>query len=187
MKARNKAYDALLHQFTADEPVLIDANIWLYLYPTPSQPPPDWAITQYAAVYSNLLKSRALPITDSLVLSEYCNRYVRVEYDAARQRKDIGFKKFRKSRAGRQTLSKAVAEMHNILSRCRLIDTGLASINLDAVLQAVASGTVDFNDGILLENCRLHGFKLLTHDADMTVGGIEVLTTNGKLLKACPP
>ena len=43
----------------------------------------------------------------------------------------------------------------------------------------------DFNDGILLENCRLNNWKMLTNDSDMTLGGIEILTANRRLLDAC--
>jgi hypothetical protein len=39
---------------------------------------------------------------------------------------------------------------------------------------------------MLVETCRLRGWKLLTNDADMTLGGIELLTSNPKLLAACP-
>lgn len=48
------------------------------------------------------------------------------------------------------------------------------------------AGSLDFNDGVLVEVCRIRGWKLLTNDADMQLGGIEVLTTNPKLLAACP-
>ena len=37
----------------------------------------------------------------------------------------------------------------------------------------------------LTETCRRNGWKLVTNDADFTTGGIEVLTTNPMLLRAC--
>ena len=44
---------------------------------------------------------------------------------------------------------------------------------------------MDVADALLVEQCRLNNWKLLTDDGDCTAGGIEVLTSNPKLLKAC--
>ncbi|EXI71433.1 MAG: hypothetical protein AW07_03662 [Candidatus Accumulibacter sp. SK-11] len=79
-----------------------------------------------------------------------------------------------------------MAEVKQILKNSSSRDTHLENIDMPAVLAAVESGTVDFNDAMLIQNCRLNGWKLLTHDGDMTLGGIDLLTTNKKLLNACP-
>ena len=65
-------------------------------------------------------------------------------------------------------------------------DTPLSGIDLTALFGQIQSGTIDFNDGLLVENCRRNGWKLLTNDSDMMMGGIEVLTTNTRLLRAGP-
>jgi predicted nucleic acid-binding protein len=185
MKTKNKAQDAARYRFQSGEQILVDANIWFYLFPPTAQPVPRWA-TVYSGAFSRLLHAKATPIVDGLVLSEYLNRYVRLEYDAFWRSSYPKYKDFRKSADGINVLQDAVAEMRQILKTSAPHDTPLASMDIAAVLGEVQNGSLDFNDGLLIQTCRLNGWKLLTHDHDMTIGGIELLTTNRKLLQACP-
>ncbi len=185
MKTKNKAHNAATYTFLAGEPILVDANVWLYLLPPAAQPSPWWAAA-YSGAFSRLLKAKAQPIIDALILSEYLNRYVRIEYDASWKTTYPWFKDFRKSVDSVKVLRAAVAEVKQILKTSLPRDTPLANMDVPAVLDAVQNGTTDFNDGLLIQNCRLNSWKLLTHDLDMTLGGIELLTTNKKLLQACP-
>lgn len=185
MKTKNKAHDAATYNFPAGEHILIDANIWLYLLPPAAQPAPRWAVA-YSRAFSRLLQSKAQPVVDALILSEYLNRYVRLEYDGSWRTHYPKFKDFRKSADGIKVLHAAVAEIKQILKTSAPHDTPLANIDIPSVLGEVQNGTVDFNDGLLLQACRLNGWKLLTNDGDMTMGGIDLLTTNKRLLQACP-
>ncbi|MBC7162922.1 MAG: hypothetical protein H5U26_12555 [Immundisolibacter sp.] len=185
MKTKNKAYDARHYTFKENEPILIDANVWLFLQPPAAQPTPQWA-TAYSSVFADLLKAKATPMMDALVLSEYINRHLRIEYDATWKARYPGFKAFRRSSDGKALAGATVVDVRSILKFAVFEDTGFSKININDVLDGVANGDLDFNDGVLIENCRLRGWKLLTHDGDMTLGGIDVLTANGKLLKKCP-
>lgn len=184
MLTKNKAHDAATYNFQADEPILIDANVWLYLQPPAAQPAPFWA-KAYSGAFSRLLRAKARPLVDGLILSEYLNRYIRIEYDAAWRPHYPQFKAFRQSADAAAILQDAVAEVEQILKASHACDTSFANIDLPTVLTAVQNGTLDFNDGVLIENCRQHGWKLLTNDGDMTLGGIELVTTNKNLLQAC--
>ena len=73
MKTKNKAHDAASYCFRADEYILVDANVWLYLQPPATQPTPWWA-KAYSGVFSRMLLAKARPVVDALVLSEYLNR-----------------------------------------------------------------------------------------------------------------
>ena len=64
-------------------------------------------------------------------------------------------------------------------------ETPLQLTDINDLLNEFAAGTFDFNDGVMLETCRLRGWKMLTDDGDMTKGGIEVLTANQRLISAC--
>lgn len=185
MKTKNKAHDAAGYNFVSGEPILVDANVWLYLQPPAAQPTPWWA-TSYSKVFSRILLAEALPLVDSHVLSEYLNRYVRLEYDASWKTHYPKFKDFRQSTDGLGILQSAIAEISQILKSSAAKDTPLSNMDLPAILSSVQNGTIDFNDAILIQNCRLNGWKLLTHDLDISLGGIELLTTNKKLLSACP-
>lgn len=182
---KNKAHRATHYAFQAGERILVDANIWLYLQPPAAQPAPGFA-SRYSAAFANLLAAKAEPVIEALVLSEYLNRYLRLEYDAAWRGTYPRFKDFRLSPDFSPIAQDAVAEARTILTLAAPGATPLPQTDLPAILAETEAGTLDFNDGVLVETCRLHGWKLLTNDGDMTLGGIEVLTTNHKLLAACP-
>ncbi|HEX7027377.1 MAG TPA: hypothetical protein VF268_09055 [Gammaproteobacteria bacterium] len=184
MKTTNKAYNAANYAFQADEVILVDANVWLFLQPPAAQPTPQWAIA-YSRVFARLLTSKAKPIIDALVLSEYLNRYLRLEYNAAWKESHPDFKAFRQSAGGIALAKKAVTDVKHILQLAEPQDTPLSQTDLPSVLDLLDTGTIDINDGVLIESCRLNNWKLLTHDADMILGGIDVLTTNKRLLRQC--
>ncbi len=181
---KNKAHRAQTYAFRSGELVLIDANVWLYLQPPAGQPTPAHA-SGYSAALKNLLSAQARPVTEALVLSEYLNRYLRIEY-AAWSRRYPDFKVFRKSLDCRPIAQAAIANAKSILKFAAAEDTPLSQTDLPAILAETEAGSLDFNDAVLVESCRLRGWKMLTHDGDMTIGGIEVLTANNKLLAACP-
>ncbi len=185
MKMKNRAHNAATYNFQAGESILIDANVWLYLAPPAAQPSPRWA-SAYSGTFARLLRAKARPLVDCLILSEYLNRYVRIEYDGSWKGGYPRFKDFRQSADGAGVLRAAVAEVEQILKAASARDTPLPNMDLPSVLAVVQNGTIDFNDGLLIENCRINGGKLLTNDGDMTIGGIDVLTANSALLRNCP-
>jgi hypothetical protein len=182
---KNKALEARSYIFQPGESILVDANVWLYLLPPAAQPASRWA-GGYSRAYGNMLGAKATPVVDALILSEYLNRYLRIEYGAFWASTYSNFKNFRQSSDASNTLGNAVAELTQITRDASVCDTPLSGIDLTALFGEIKSGAIDFNDGLLVENCRQNGWKLLTNDGDMTMGGIEVLTTNTRLLRACP-
>lgn len=195
---KNKAHDATAFAFQKGQRVLLDANLWIYLLPPTSKPTP-WFAKSYSGVLKRLLGAGTEAVVEALVLSEYMNRYWRLELSAwqrtnpalaatfidAKDRK-FNEKNFRLSPHFKPIGAAAVAEAKQILKLCGVRDTPLHLADMDDLLPEFGAGTIDFNDAVLAETCRLRGWKMLTHDKDMTVGGIDVITTNPKLLAACP-
>lgn len=181
----NKAHDLSAYSFSKDEPFLIDTNVWLFFYPAPSD-----SLPRYVANYTNGLKSmlsaRASLAMDAMVLSEYLNVYCRIEWRALHIRKHPKFKAFRQSADFASVGSGAATFARSMLSLCTRHDHPFAATDVTQVLTDFETGSNDFNDGLLAETCRHNGWKLVTNDGDFTSGGIEVLTTNPKLLAACP-
>lgn len=182
---KNKAHDATSYAFQQGEKILLDANVWLFLQPPSAQPPPNYA-TKYSKALKQLLAAKAQPVVESLVLSEYLNRYLRLEFDVLWRSKYPKYKDFRRSPDFQAVARSAIAEVRHILKLATAEDTALSQMDLASVLIETEIGSLDFNDGVLAETCRLQGWKLLTDDFDMKLGGIEVLTSNPKLLAACP-
>ena len=182
---RNRAIEATAYVFRPGERVLIDANVWIYLQPPVSKPPPGYS-WQYSATLKNLIAARATPVIEALVLSEYINRYLRIEYSVSWLGRYHKFKDFRTSPDFASVASAAIGDARQILKLTSPQETPFPQVDLPSVLAETEAGTIDFNDGVLVETCRICGLKLLTNDSDMTIGGIDVLTSNPRLLAACP-
>ncbi len=181
----NKAHDLTTYTFQKEEPLLLDTNVWLYLYPTPSDKATVYA-AKYSAALKNMLAAGSCLVMDAMILSEYLNRYCRIEWSALHKRTYADFKAFRKSAAFQSVGQGAATYARSMLKLCTCHDHPFASADVARVLTDFEAGSNDFNDGLLAETCRHHNWKLVTNDGDFVEGGIEVLTTNPKLLAACP-
>ena len=181
---RNKVFNALKYEFQAEEPILIDANVCLYLLPPPGQSTSPWT-ADYSAAFKRLLAAKAAPVTDAIIISEYLNRYFRLEYEAGWKSQYATFKKFRVSGDFKNLAEDAIDEAGQILMHSAFQNTPLKDLDLNAILTETKAGTLDFNDAVIVESCRHHGWKLLTNDGDCCLGGIEVLTTAPELLSRC--
>jgi predicted nucleic acid-binding protein len=182
---KNKAHDLSTYAFSKGEALLLDANVWLYLYPAPSDRFTGFA-GRYSAAFKRMLAAGSHLALDALVLSEYLNRYCRIEWSALHKTTHPDFKKFRQSSDFGSVGQGAALYARNILRHCSRHDHPFAMADVAQVLVEFEKGTQDFNDGLLVETCRYQGWKLVTNDGDFTIGGIEVLTTNSRLLTACP-
>ena len=181
---KNKAHNLAAYSFSRGETFLLDANVWIYLYPPPSE-----SKNKFTKQYSNGLKSMqsagAQLIMDAMVLSEYLNVYCRIEWKALHRTRYRKFKSFRKSSAFKAVGKGAAVFARSMLKLCACHDHPFAAANITQVLADFEAGLTDFNDGLLAETCRHNGWKLVTNDRDFTSGGIEVLTTNSNLLAVC--
>lgn len=182
---KNKVYDLSTYAFSKGEHLLLDANVWLYLFHAPSDTLP-WFVKNYSAAFKNMLSAKAYLALDALILSEYLNRYCRIEYSALYKGKYKDFKVFRQSSDYTSVGNGAAFFAREILKLCTRQDHPFSACDVDQALTDFECGTCDFNDRLFVETCRHNGWKFVTNDGDFTNGGIEVLTSNPKLLSACP-
>ena len=70
---KNKAYNLSAYNFVKDEIILIDTNIWLYLFPAPSDSSRSFT-KQYSAAFKIILDAKVTIAINSLILSEYLNK-----------------------------------------------------------------------------------------------------------------
>jgi predicted nucleic acid-binding protein len=182
---KNKAYDFRAYAFTVGEEIVVDTNIWLYMFPAPKNSLDPFSI-QYSNGFYRMKKEGAQPVLDPLILSEYLNRYCRIEWSAQYRPLYPEFKSFRKSPDFKKTASSAAFFARRINRLCQSHKTSANNLDINQAIDDFESGALDFNDALLTDICKKNGFKLLTNDADFLSGGIEVLTTNPELLTACP-
>jgi hypothetical protein len=181
---KNKAHDLATYVFSNGEPLLLDANVWLFLFPAPSGRP-SGSRASYSVAFKEMLKVGVYLALDALVLSEYLNRYCRIEWKVLHKSAYPEFKRFRKSPEYISVGNGAAVFARSILKFCTKHDHPFSSTDVERVLTDFECGACDFNDGLFVETCRLNGWKFVTNDADFINGGIEVLTSNPKLLTAC--
>lgn len=183
-RMNNRAHKLSTYRFRKQEKILFDTNVWVYLFPAPSA-----SNRRQTRFYSSALQRMlATPVSlmlDALVLSEYVNTYCRIEWGALYQLKYPKFKDFRQSPEFPRVAKAVTANAHAILKLTTRVDHPFEIVNVDHVLRDLATGRIDFNDGLLVETCRNNGWKLVTHDSDFTSGGIQILTHNRQLLAAC--
>lgn len=181
---KNKAYDVSCYKFCPGEKVLVDTNIWLYLFPAPAGKPKKFVST-YAAAFAKLVAADAQPILSPMVLSEYMNRYIRIVWKGSYAKTYSEFKQFRKSADFMQIVPSVECFAKQILQLCRVHELAANSLDLQQALNDFSTGRIDFNDAVLVDICKQYNCKLLTNDSDFQQGGIEILTTHPALLKAC--
>lgn len=181
----NKATSIQKYQFAEGEKFLFDANIWLYLFPAPSSSSRPF-VRVYSAAFKEMLTANVVFVINSTILSEYLNRYCRIEWDALYKSTYPNFKHFRHSKDYHSVGQNASAFAQAILKQCSAADDGFSAVDLIPILKGFELGKNDFNDGMIADACRRNAWTLVTHDADFTEGGIKVLSDNARLLNACP-
>jgi hypothetical protein len=93
---KNKAYNLSRYIFSTSEKILLDANIWLYLFPPPGNPKRTIAAI-YSTHFARMIGNGVQPVLDPLILSEYLNRYCRIEWEGRYKTIHSKYKSFRNS------------------------------------------------------------------------------------------
>jgi len=169
------------YYFSGSDALLVDTNVWLYLYGP--QEPKDWRSRVYSQALKWILEARSKMFVDVLVLSELVNRYSRLEFCLWKERFGITeFKRYRNHPDFGPVAAAIGAALRSIIKQARCIETGIESIDMHSFLNDLEVNCPDFNDRILVELCRKNGLKLLTHDGDFKDSGIPVITANRRLL-----
>lgn len=181
---KNKAELITNYVFKPNEEVMLDANIWIYLYSPPSSSNTHF-VNNYSSAFKSIVQSKTPIIINSLILSEYLNRYCRMQFDAMFSSKYKTFKTFRQSPDYLPIGKDAANYASSILSLCTLKDDNFTTCNLNDICNDFASGSIDFNDGLIADACKKNGWALVTNDGDFVMGDIKVITANNKLIQAC--
>ena len=170
------------HSFEATDELLLDANVWFFLY-GPHRPGSPQAAA-YSGALARILAANSRIYVDVLIISEFVNRYARLKHQLLHGRHGVprDFKRFRGTAAFKTIARDIAADTRKILSNCTRVDSGFATLDVDALVNSYGTGNSDFNDLVLVELCRRKGFMLVTGDGDFKGKGITVLTANRRLL-----
>ncbi|HVA66112.1 MAG TPA: PIN domain-containing protein [Elusimicrobiota bacterium] len=179
---RSKVFSVADYAFSEGESFLIDANIWIFLYAR--QDLDDRRISAYSEALKKIAEKQCPIFVDVLVLSEFINRYARLEKAANLNFKSRNFKEFRDSAEFSNVASSIAVACRKILRQCRRTESLFESVDIDAVLSGYGKSRRDFNDQILGEISRVKGLKVISHDGDFLDLGVTLLTANRRIFSA---
>jgi predicted nucleic acid-binding protein len=174
----HKAQEISRYAFNAEDALLLDTNIWIFIYGP--QKPNDRRGAVYSEALGNILKAGSRIYIDVLIVSEFINTYARLKWKQSNG-PYTEFKQFRQSQDFKPIAEDISANVKQILKLCTRLDSGFESLAINALLDDYALGQSDFNDQILAAICQEKSLKLITHDGDFK-GLVPVVTANKKLL-----
>lgn len=179
----SKAQDINGYRFSKTDKLFFDANIWLYVY-GPQGNPGDPKARTYSGALANAMRAGSLILADVLVVSEFINRFARLEHQALYVvgKAPQDFKQFRNSPAFQPVAQAIVAAVRKILKLAARTESDFAAVDINALLTEFEGGGYDFNDQVLARLCLSQNLKLVTHDGDFKKAGIDILTANRRIL-----
>ena len=178
----NKAVTVSNYNFKPEDKLLLDANIWLFLY-GPNKPK-DRGQKAYSQAFRNMINANSQIYIDVLIVSEFINRYARIKWELKKDESQVSknFKKFRQSKDFEPVAKEVANATGQVLKHCKRIKNGFETLEIDTLIDEYGEGKSDFNDQVIAVICKRERLKLVTDDSDFGVRGIPVLTANKKLL-----
>ncbi len=169
------------YEFKSSEALLLDANIWLFVYGP--QKPRDNKVEVYSEALARILAAETRIYIDVLIVSEFINAYARMQYNLLPRSDRPGtFKQFRRSEGFKPIARDIASDVNRVLQHCTRVESGFESLDVDALIDEYAKGDSDFNDQVLALLCTREGLKMVTDDGDFKGQSIPVVTANKRLL-----
>lgn len=156
-----------------------DSNIWMFLFcPIANVNQPHQKV--YSGFLSTVKSLGATIFISSLILSEFANRYLRLDFEQWKKETSNYSAKFKKDYVSTQrytdTAKEIKVQIRKILQLCEKHPDDFNSINLDNVLNYFEK--IDFNDSYYAEFLKNKNWILVTDESDFELisAPIRVLT-----------
>lgn len=160
-----------------------DTNIWIFLFCSIGNHK-SYKQKVYSGFFSRVRERNASIFINSLVLSEFCNVWLRIEFDTWRkQPTNVGKTNFKKDFVRTPTYNETVEDikyaMKQILAVTLKCSDEFNSINFDSVVNQF--GKADFNDAYYSILAEKKGWKIVTDDGDfdkLSISALTIITDN---------
>lgn len=176
-----KIFDIKKYSPKSSDIFFFDNNVWMYLF----CPLASFNISRqrnYSAFLQSISTSRSTIVINSLILSEFTNRYLRMDFEQWKNENDAFDASYKKDYIGTNRYQDTVAEIkrniNQILKFCEKFSDNFNAVNLNNILLHLSH--IDFNDSYYLELAKLSNLKIVTDDADfINYDGhnIEIITS----------
>ena len=181
----NNVHDARNYRLSTGDNFFFDANIWLYVY-GPIGNYDNWHAKHYSKFFDKLQNQNYDIYTNNIVLSEYINRFARMEFIQHQEElglKNNEFKKFRDTDDFKDIAPEIAANLRKIIRFSKICNHEMDDVALFEVADNFESGKHDFNDLIIKEICKDKNLILVTNDADFYDSDIKLVTVNNRILR----
>ena len=174
--------DITTYQPKFNESFFFDANVWIFLF---------CAIAGTGKRKQNLysdflndLNRRKLGVyVNSLVVSEFANRYLRIEFELWKKESEnfrADYKKdFIATDKYRETIVEVISAIRKILALSERASDNFQAVEMENIFNELE--TCDFNDSYYIELARLNNWIIVTDDADffgVNQQDIKIITAN---------
>jgi hypothetical protein len=154
----------------ASDIFFFDNNIWMYLY-CPIANFQSKKQKAYSNFFSNLLSRKLHIYINSLILSEFSNRYLKIDFELCNKNpSSIHYKTFKRDYVGSPQFIKTVKDvkliLDQILNVCQKCSDEFNSINLVEVFNLFQK--IGFNDSYYMHLAKLKNWVIVTDDSDLT-------------------
>lgn len=166
----NKLISSANYEIKSSDEFFLDTNIWMLLY-CPIASHKKALQTKVSKFYEKLLNNDSYLIINGLVLSEFSNAYLRIDFRLWKNQTNQYGADFKRdyfntdrSKDVRRIISNTIK--NKILPTCQRHPDSFNSIDIDHILGYYKS--MDFNDSMITESCLQNDWILFTDDQDFT-------------------
>jgi hypothetical protein len=164
------------------ETFYFDNSVWMYLF-CPLGNYNSLKQKHYSAFLQSIRTSNGTIFISSLILSEFANRYLRMDFERWKAETNKPTAKFKSDFVGTPRYETTVEEVkrtiNQIMRVCDKTHDNFNAIELNSVFQHLP--VIDFNDGYYIELARLGNWKIVTDDKDFikcTSHNLEIITSH---------
>lgn len=164
------------------ETFYFDNSVWMYLF----CPLGNYNSTKqkyYSSFLQSIKTSNGTIFISSLVLSEFSNRYLRMDFERWKAEYKKPTAVFKRDFVGtvryRTTVEEIKRCINQIMKLCDKTHDNFNAIELNSVFQHLPE--IDFNDGYYIELAKLGNWKIVTDDKDFikcTSHSLEIITSD---------
>lgn len=180
----HKIFDIEKYSPAEGERFLFDTNIWMYIF-CPIGNYKKHIVGQYSSFLKKVIGTKAEIIINLLILSEFINSYLRLEFEIFKMRNpDAEFKRdFRKNSSYKRITHDISSAVKNILKISKGVDDKFSSIDIGSIISEFEKQNLDFNDLYYQGFCQIEKVKIVTNDKDFRHADNEIITGNPKILE----
>lgn len=170
---------------TSGDAFFFDNNVWMYLF-CPIANAQQNKQRKYSNLFKNIISAKACIWINSLVLSEFCNAWLRIEFNNWKKKPQnnpsADYKKdFVTSAAYKDVIVEIKETLPQILKKSERTSDDFNRVDLDRIYAELSN--CDFNDSYYLEQANINKWKVVTDDADLFKNNslnVEIITANIK-------